>query len=89
MGSREDEGAHDDVGVAIDIFGEGVHDDVGAEQKRGGVEGGEEGVVDEHDRSGAMGASNAGDTRDVNEAECWVCWRFYPYKLWGLCQSEG
>ncbi len=48
--SGEDERAHDDVRVAVDVLGERVHDNVGAEEERGGVERGQEGVVDEHER---------------------------------------
>lgn len=43
----EDEGTHDDVRVAVDVFSETVEDDIGALEEGGGVEGGEEGVVDE------------------------------------------
>jgi len=50
----EDEGAHDDVGVAVDVFGEAVQDDVGAEEEGGGVEGGEERVVHEDERVGGV-----------------------------------
>ena len=39
----------DDVRVAVDVFRETVQDDVGPEEEGGGVEGGEEGVVDEEE----------------------------------------
>lgn len=42
---REDEGAHDNVGMTVDIFGEGMHHDVGAEEERRGIERREEGIV--------------------------------------------
>jgi len=66
MGGGEDKSTHDDVRVAVDVFGEGVHDDVGAEKQRRGVEGREEGVVNKDDGSGGVRAGNAGDTGDVD-----------------------
>lgn len=50
----EDDGAHDDVRVAVDVFGETVHDDVSSEEERGGIEGREEGVVDEDQGGGGV-----------------------------------
>jgi hypothetical protein len=88
VGGGEDESTHDDVRVAVDILGERVHDDVGAEEERGGVERGEEGVVDEDDGLRGVGAGDAGDTRNVDEAECGVCWRFYPYELCGYVRRK-
>ena len=66
VGGREDEGAHDDIRVAVDVLGKGVHDNVGAKEERSGVEGREEGVVNEDDGSGRVGAGDAGDTGDVD-----------------------
>jgi hypothetical protein len=52
--------------VAVDVFGEGVHDDVGAEEERGGVEGGEESVIDEDDGSRGVRTGDTGNTGDVD-----------------------
>ena len=41
----EDQSAHDDVRVAVDVFGDAMHHDVGSEEKGGGVERGQESVV--------------------------------------------
>jgi hypothetical protein len=38
MVGGEDQRAHDDIRVAIDVFGEAVEDDVGPEEKGRGVE---------------------------------------------------
>ena len=46
---RENECPHDDIRVAVGVFSETVHDDVGREEEGRGVEGGEEGVVDEEE----------------------------------------
>ena len=46
----EDEGAHDDVRVAIDVFRDAVEDDVGAEEEGGRIVGRKECVVDEDKR---------------------------------------
>lgn len=52
--SGEDESTHDDVRVTVDVFGNAVVYDVGALEEGGGVEGGEEGVVHEHEGFGGM-----------------------------------
>lgn len=38
VGIREDECAHDDVGVTIDVFRERMKDDISSKEKGGGVE---------------------------------------------------
>ena len=63
---RQDEGAHDDVRVAIDVFREAVHDNIRALQERRGVERGEEGVVDEDKGRRGMRMGQVGDARYVN-----------------------
>ena len=69
MVGGEDEGAHDDVRVAVDVLSERVHDDVRAEDERGLVERREEGVVDEHKGARRGGAREGDDPRDVDQAE--------------------
>ena len=46
--SGENEDTHDNVGVAVYVFGDAVQYDVGALEERRGVERGEEGVVYEN-----------------------------------------
>lgn len=51
----EDERAHDDVRVTVDVFCDAVQDDVGAEEQGGGVEWRKEGVVYEDEGVGWVG----------------------------------
>lgn len=62
----EDETAHEDVGVAVDVLCEGVGDDVGAVEEGRGIVGREEGVVDEDE--GVRGR-RAGDGDDAFERD--------------------
>lgn len=69
----QDERAHDDVRVPVDVFRERVEDDVGAEEERGLVVWREEGVVYEDDWVRGVGTREAGNAGDVDKAEGWVC----------------
>ena len=62
---RQDDGASDAVGVAVEIFGRAVHDDVGPEVERSLQAGRQEGVVD-HAHEPARAAERR-DLRDVRE----------------------
>jgi hypothetical protein len=50
-------------GVAVDVLGHAVQDDVCAKEERGLEEEREEGVVDEHERTGGVRVSERRDTR--------------------------
>jgi hypothetical protein len=78
---RDDDGAHDDVRVAVDVLGERVQDEVGAGEEGRRVEGREEGVVDEDEGVGGVRVREAHDPRDVDHAQRRVRRRLDPYQL--------
>ena len=61
--------AHDDVRVAVDVFSEAVHDNVSPEEEGRGVEGGEEGVVDEEEGIGWVTVGYLSDAGYIDEAK--------------------
>ena len=72
-------GAHEDVGVAVDVFCNAVHNDVGTVVERILDIWGEEGIIDDdHD---AMPVSDCGDVTNIHEAEGGVAGRFDPDEL--------
>ena len=82
FGGVEGCGAHDDVGVPVDVLCDGVHDDVGAVVERVLHVRRHEGVVDyDHD---AVLVRDGSDLADVDKGECWVGGRLDPdeFRVW-------
>ena len=77
----EDEGAHDDVRMAVYVFRDAVEDDVGAEEERGRIEGRKEGVVDENKRVRRMRVCKRSYSGDVDDTEGGIRGGLYPYEL--------
>ena len=77
----EDQSAHDDVRVAVDVFGDAMHHDVGSEEKGGGVEGGQEGVVYQNEGLDRVGVGQGCDVSYVYDAQRRIGWRLYPNEL--------
>ena len=70
---RKNECPHDDVRVAVGVFSETVHEDVRPEEEGRGVEGGEEGVVDEEEGMRWVALGYLSETRYVDWTKGRVC----------------
>ena len=72
----------------IDVFGETVHDHVGPEDKGRGIEGREEGVVNDEEDVMRWMMRYLGQARDIDQAEGRVCGWFGPYQQWIISSDK-
>ena len=70
---------HDNIRVAVDVFGDGVDDNVGTVVKWVLDVWGEEGVVDNNHDAVLVGL--VGNSADIDQAESWVGWSLDPDEL--------
>jgi len=86
--SGENEGTHDDIRVAVYVFGDAVVYDVGALEERGGVEWREEGVVDKDEWFGRMRFGKADDSWDIYQSKGRIGRGLDPHKF-GIGAESG
>ena len=65
-----------------------MHDYVGPEEKGRGIEGREEGVVNEEEDGMRWMMRYLGQARDVDRAEGRICRLFNPYQLWKISSDK-
>jgi hypothetical protein len=85
---RDDERAHDDIRVAVDVLGHAMHDDIRAKEKWGLVVWREEGVVHDYERLRGVRVREADNPGDVDDAKGRVCRGLDPHQL-RLCTESG
>ena len=81
MVGGEDESAHHDIRMAVDVFGDAMHHDIGSEEEGRGVKGGHEGVVYQNKGFRRVGVCQGCDVGYVYHAQSRIGGRFYPNEL--------
>jgi hypothetical protein len=73
--------AHDNIGMAVDVFGQGMEHRIGTQGQRALEDRGHESVVHNEDDVGIVGAQQLGDCLDVRNFQQGIRRGFHPNHL--------